>query len=180
MRGNPLTKNTHSILHFAENKRSFRKPIAPHPPSPSPREFGLRLFKFQVDSSEFTRRGGAIFHYQKSKVSAIASQPSRAPNFVLSGRPSPNPAGGSPKKHLQFLSPLLTRFGIHCSHKPNDSSNSCTASFITPPAKSSRIIVFLYAGCDRFWLRHLVSNSGSSPKNNYKNRLFKNQSGRVP
>ena len=34
---------------------------SPHPPSP--REFGLRFIEFQVNSSEFTRRGGAMFHF---------------------------------------------------------------------------------------------------------------------
>ena len=77
MRGKPLAKNTRLILHFAENKRPTRETIAPHPPSPSPHEFGLRLIKFQVNSSEFTRRGGAIFHNQKPELSTISSQPSR-------------------------------------------------------------------------------------------------------
>ena len=71
MRGKPLTKNTHSISNFAENKRLTRKPIAPHPPSPSPREFELRFTKFQVNSSEFTRRGGAYFIFKKPEVSPI-------------------------------------------------------------------------------------------------------------
>ena len=71
MRGKPLAKNTRLILRFVENKRPIKKTIAPHPPSPSPREFGFRVIKFQVISSEFTRRGGAIFHNQKPEVSAI-------------------------------------------------------------------------------------------------------------
>ena len=35
--------------------------ITPHPPSPSPREFGSRLRKCRANRSEFTRRGGAYF-----------------------------------------------------------------------------------------------------------------------
>ena len=70
VRGKPLAKNTRLILHFAPNQRPnsvTKKPIAPHPPSPSPREFGLRLIEFQVNSSEFTRRGGAYFKIKNLK-----------------------------------------------------------------------------------------------------------------
>ena len=35
---------------------------------PSPREFGLSLIKFQVDSSEFTRRGGPYFIIKNLRV----------------------------------------------------------------------------------------------------------------
>ena len=38
-----------------------------HNGSPSPREFGLRLIKFQVNTSEFTRRGGAYFIFKNLK-----------------------------------------------------------------------------------------------------------------
>ena len=38
---------------------TIRKSVTPHPPSPSPREFGSRLIKCQANRSEFTRRGGA-------------------------------------------------------------------------------------------------------------------------
>ena len=49
VRGNPLAKNTYLIFHFAANKGPnsiTSKPVAPHPPSPSPREFGLRFIEF--------------------------------------------------------------------------------------------------------------------------------------
>ena len=46
--------------------------ITPHPPSPSPREFGLRLTKCQAHTSEFTRRGGASFlFFVKPRLSII-------------------------------------------------------------------------------------------------------------
>ena len=50
----------------AEQTSSKEERLAPHPPHPSLlREFGLRLIKFQVNSSEFTRRGG---HISQSKI----------------------------------------------------------------------------------------------------------------
>ncbi|MDB2685967.1 C25 family cysteine peptidase [Mariniblastus sp.] len=45
---------------------------APHPPSPSPREFGSRLMECKANSSEFKRRGGASYSFLSNlKVSLI-------------------------------------------------------------------------------------------------------------